>query len=103
AWWGYHVLGWGGYWGWDPVENSAIMPWFAMTAYLHSVMVQERRGMLKTWNLGLVVAAFLLSLLGTFNVRSGVLTSVHSFAESAIGPVFFGFFLAALAISIGLI
>ena len=96
AWWAYHVLGWGGYWGWDPVENSAILPWFAMTAYLHSVMVQERRGMLKTWNLALVISAFLLAMLGTFNVRSGVLASVHAFAESATGPVFFGFLIAVV-------
>lgn len=103
AWWAYHVLGWGGYWGWDPVENGAILPWFAMTAYLHSVMVQERRGMLKTWNLSLVAGAFLLSLLGTFNVRSGILTSVHSFAQSAIGPVFLTFFLVTLALTAGLV
>lgn len=103
AWWAYHVLGWGGYWGWDPVENSAILPWFAMTAYLHSVMVQERRGMLKAWNLGLILAAFLFALLGTFNVRSGILTSVHSFAESSLGPMFLTFFLGMLFVALALI
>lgn len=103
AWWSYHVLGWGGYWGWDPVENAAIMPWFVGTAYLHSVMVQERRGMLKVWNVGLLVLAFCLSIFGTFVVRSGILNSVHSFAESDIGPFFFGFLLLTLAIALGLL
>ncbi len=101
-WWSYHVLGWGGYWGWDPVENAAIMPWFVGTAYLHSVMVQERRGMLKIWNVGLLILAFALSIFGTFIVRSGVLTSVHSFAESDIGPFFFGFLVIVLVASLGL-
>jgi cytochrome c-type biogenesis protein CcmF len=91
AWWAYHVLGWGGYWGWDPVENSAIMPWLALTAYVHSVMVQQRRGMLKVWNMGLIIATFCLAVQGTFIVRSGVISSVHSFAQSAIGPYFFAF------------
>jgi cytochrome c-type biogenesis protein CcmF len=102
AWWSYHVLGWGGYWGWDPVENAAIMPWFVGTAYLHSVMVQERRRMLKVWNVGLLILAFSLSIFGTFVVRSGILTSVHSFAQSSIGPYFFVFLVLVLAISIGL-
>ena len=88
GWWAYHVLGWGGYWGWDPVENSAILPLFPMTAFLHSMMVQERRGMLKLWNLALVVAAFGLAVFGTFNVRSGLVDSVHSFAQSNIGAYF---------------
>ncbi len=91
AWWAYHVLGWGGYWGWDPVENSAIMPWLALTAYVHSVMVQQRRGMLKVWNMALIVATFCLAVQGTFIVRSGVISSVHSFAQSTIGPYFFAF------------
>jgi cytochrome c-type biogenesis protein CcmF len=91
AWWAYHVLGWGGYWGWDPVENSAIMPWLALTAYVHSVLVQQRRGMLKVWNMALIVATFCLAVQGTFIVRSGVISSVHSFAQSSIGPFFFGF------------
>ncbi len=72
AWWAYHVLGWGGYWGWDPVENAALFPWLTATAFLHSTMVQERRGMLKVWNLGLVIASFALSIFGTFEVRSGI-------------------------------
>lgn len=89
--WAYDVLGWGGYWGWDPVENSALMPWLVGTAFLHSVMVQERKGMLKVWNMGLVIIAFALTLFGTFLTRSGVIQSVHAFAESDIGPLFLGF------------
>src|SRR5215470_9812601 len=98
-WWAYHVLGWGGYWGWDPVENAALMPWLATTAYIHSAQVQERRGTLRAWNFGLVITAFLLSILGTFLVRSGILPSVHSFAVSPLGPWFFGFLVAALVLS----
>lgn len=89
--WAYDVLGWGGYWGWDPVENSALMPWLVGTAFLHSVMVQERKGMLKVWNMGLIIIAFALTLFGTFLTRSGVIQSVHAFAESDIGPLFLGF------------
>lgn len=103
AWWSYHVLGWGGYWGWDAVENGAIMPWLVGTAYLHSVMVQERRGMLKVWNVGLLMLAFCLSIFGTFVVRSGILTSVHSFAQSSIGPFFFGFFVVVLLSCVSLV
>src|SRR5512146_105456 len=88
AWWAYHVLGWGGYWGWDPVENAALLPWLTATAFLHSTMVQERRGMLKVWNLALVILSFALSIFGTFEVRSGVISSVHSFAYSDIGSYF---------------
>ena len=88
AWWAYTVLGWGGYWGWDPVENSAILPLLPITAFLHALMVQERRGMLKGWNLTLVLAAWALAVFGTFNVRSGLVASVHSFAESEVGPYF---------------
>jgi len=102
-WWAYHVLGWGGYWGWDPVENVALMPWLATTAYLHSSQVQERRGRLKAWNFGLVMLAFLLVVFGTFIVRSGVLQSVHTFAISAIGPWFFGFLAVCLVFSITLL
>ncbi|MBF6611678.1 MAG: heme lyase CcmF/NrfE family subunit [Chloroflexi bacterium] len=91
AWWAYHVLGWGGYWGWDPVENAALLPWLIATALLHSIMVQERRGMLKVWNLGLAIGAFVLAVFGTFVVRSGVISSVHSFSLSVIGPYFFAF------------
>jgi cytochrome c-type biogenesis protein CcmF len=102
AWWAYHVLGWGGYWGWDPVENAALLPWLTATAFLHSTMVQERRGNLKIWNLGLIIATFLLSLFGTFEVRSGIISSVHSFSYSAIGPYFLGFLAVVLVASIGL-
>lgn len=89
--WAYDVLGWGGYWGWDPVENAALMPWLVGTAFLHSVMVQERKGMLKVWNIGLIIIAFTLTLFGTFLTRSGVVQSVHAFAQSEIGPLFLGF------------
>src|ERR1700722_13813921 len=90
--WAYSVLGWGGYWGWDPVENASLMPWLVGTAFLHSVMMQEKRGMLKVWNMWLVFAAFWLAILGTFLTRSGIIASVHAFAQSAIGP-WFGWFL----------
>ncbi len=89
--WAYDVLGWGGYWGWDPVENASLMPWLAGTAFLHSVMIQEKMRMFKMWNMFLIVLTFLLVILGTFVVRSGVISSVHAFAQSAIGPFFFGF------------
>ena len=102
-WWAYHVLGWGGYWGWDPVENVALMPWLATTAYLHSSQVQERRGRLRLWNFGLVITAFLLVVFGTFIVRSGVVPSVHTFAISAIGPWFFGFLVVCLLFSVVLL
>jgi len=98
-WWAYHVLGWGGYWGWDPVENVALMPWLATTAYLHSSQVQARRGRLRLWNFGLVITAFLLVVFGTFIVRSGVVPSVHTFAISAIGPWFLGFLFVCLVFS----
>src|SRR6476659_2882967 len=84
--WSYTELGWGGYWAWDPVENAALMPWLMGTAFLHSIMVQEKRGMLKVWNVSLIVAAFSLALLGTFLVRSGVLESIHAFGDSTVGP-----------------
>ncbi|HKC18199.1 MAG TPA: cytochrome c-type biogenesis CcmF C-terminal domain-containing protein, partial [Candidatus Dormibacteraeota bacterium] len=102
-WWAYHVLGWGGYWSWDPVENVALMPWLATTAYLHSSQVQEKRGRLANWNFGLVILAFLLVVFGTFIVRSGVVPSVHTFAISAIGPWFLGFLAACVAFSGGLV
>lgn len=89
--WAYDVLGWGGYWAWDPVENASLMPWLAGTAFLHSVMIQEKRNMFKMWNMFLIVLTYCLVILGTFVVRSGVISSVHSFAQSAIGPAFFGF------------
>jgi cytochrome c-type biogenesis protein CcmF len=89
--WAYSVLGWGGYWGWDPVENASVMPWFTGTAFLHSVMMQEKRGMLKTWNMWLIFATFMLSIFGTFLTRSGVVNSVHAFAQSSIGDWFVTF------------
>jgi cytochrome c-type biogenesis protein CcmF len=89
--WAYVEIGWGGYYAWDPVENAALMPWLASTAFLHSVMIQEKRGMLKVWNVLLVVLAFCLSLFGTFLTRSGIIQSIHSFTQSSIGPWFLGF------------
>ena len=103
AWWSYEVLGWGGYWAWDPVENASFLPWLTATAYVHSVMVQERRGMLRVWNLSLLVATFSLTILGTFLTRSGVLDSVHAFTESPIGPAILGFFALVVAVSVALI
>src|SRR6266849_940245 len=102
AWWAYHVLGWGGYWGWDPVENVALMPWLVGTAFIHSIQMQERRGMLKAWNILLIMVAFFLSIFGTFVVRSGILASVHAFALSAIGPYFLTFLALVIAGSLGL-
>ncbi len=93
--WAYAVLGWGGYWGWDPVENASLMPWLFGTAFLHSVMMQEKRGMLKTWNMWLVFGSFWLSILGTFLTRSGIIASVHAFAQSSIGT-WFAWFLAII-------
>jgi cytochrome c-type biogenesis protein CcmF len=101
--WAYVELGWGGYWGWDPVENASLMPWLVGTAFLHSVMIEQRRGMLKTWNVALIVLTFELSIFGTFLTRSGVLTSVHSFTESNIGPWFMGFILISSTIATALI
>ncbi|HVM54182.1 MAG TPA: heme lyase CcmF/NrfE family subunit [Acidimicrobiales bacterium] len=103
AWWSYEVLGWGGFWAWDPVENASLLPWLTGTAYIHSVMVQERRGMLRVWNLSLLLATFSLTILGTFLTRSGVLDSVHSFTESPIGPWLLAFFGAVVATCLGLI
>jgi cytochrome c-type biogenesis protein CcmF len=97
------VLGWGGYWAWDPVENVSFLPWLTGTAFLHSVMVQERQGMLRVWNLSLLCSTFALTILGTFVTRSGVLESVHSFTESGIGPMLLGFFALVAAVSVGLI
>ena len=86
--WSYVELGWGGYWGWDPVENASLMPWLTGTAFLHSVMIQEKRGMLKVWNVSLVLATGILALLGTFLVRSGILDSIHAFGASTLGVPF---------------
>ena len=101
--WAYEEIGWGGYWAWDPVENASFMPWLTATAFLHSVMVQERRGMFKVWNLVLVIASFALSIFGTFLTRSGIVESVHSFANSDIGYWFLSFVILTAAISAGLI
>src|SRR5688500_13492251 len=101
--WAYDVLGWGGYWGWDPVEIAAFMPWLTGTAFLHSVMIQEKRGMLKHWNMLLIILTYDLVIFGTFLTRSGVLSSVHSFAQSAIGPLFFAFIGLTLVSSVALL
>ena len=101
--WAYDVLGWGGYWGWDPVEISAFMPWLTGTAFLHSVMIQEKRGMLKQWNMILIILTYDLVIFGTFLTRSGVLSSVHAFAQSAIGPAFFAFIGVTFFTSIALL
>jgi cytochrome c-type biogenesis protein CcmF len=101
--WSYTELGWGGYWAWDPVENAALMPWLAGTAFLHSVMIQEKRGMLKVWNACLIVATFSLALLGTFLVRSGVLQSIHAFGDSTVGPYILGLIAVVLVGSTALI
>lgn len=103
GWWSYDVLGWGGYWAWDPVENAAIMPWFVTTALLHTMMVQARRATLRVWNLALALGAYLLVLVGTFLTRSGVIQSVHSFTQSAVGPALLGFIVTAVIISGGLL
>ena len=103
AWWSYEVLGWGGYWGWDPVENASLLPWITATAFIHSVMVQERRGMLRVWNLSLVIATFALTILGTFLTRSGIVTSVHAFSQSAIGPWLLTFLFVVMFTGVGLI
>ena len=101
--WAYEVLGWGGYWAWDPVENAAFMPWLTGTAYLHSVMVQERKDMLKVWNMVLIVMTFGLTIFGTFLTRSGVISSVHSFTQSGLGPYFLAFLAFVIAVSIALL
>ena len=97
AWWSYHVLGWGGYWAWDPVENAAFMPWLPATAFLHSVQVQERRRMLKVWNLSLIIIAFSLTIFGTFLTRSGILSSIHAFSSGPVGGVFLVFLVVRFA------
>ena len=103
GWWSYEVLGWGGVWGWDPVENASFLPWLTGTAYIHSVLVQERRGMLRVWNLSLLVATFSLTILGTFLTRSGVINSVHAFSDGTIGPYLLGFFAIIVVVSLSLI
>lgn len=101
--WAYDVLGWGGYWAWDPVEIAAFMPWLSGTAFLHSVMIQEKRGLFKRWNMILIIITYSLVIFGTFLTRSGVLSSVHSFAQSAIGPLFFAFIAITFLVSLGLL
>jgi cytochrome c-type biogenesis protein CcmF len=103
AWWSYHVLGWGGYWAWDPVENAAFMPWLPATAFLHSIQVQERRRMLKVWNLSLIIVAFSLTIFGTFLTRSGILSSIHAFSSGPVGGFFLGFLAFILIGSFGLL
>jgi cytochrome c-type biogenesis protein CcmF len=98
--WAYSVLGWGGYWGWDPVENASLMPWLTGTAFLHSVMMQEKRGMMKSWNVWLIFSTFMLTILGTLLTRSGLVSSVHAFAESSIGSWFWGFLLIVMAVCV---
>src|SRR5207249_1993008 len=103
GWWSYHVLGWGGYWAWDPVENAAFMPWLTGTAFLHSVMIQERRRMLRLWNISLVILTFGLTLFGTFLTRSGIIASVHSFTQGSIGILFLSFLALVLLTALGLV
>jgi cytochrome c-type biogenesis protein CcmF len=102
-WWAYVELGWGGYWAWDPVENASLLPWLCMSAFLHSVMIQEKRGMLKRWNMSLIVGSFLLSIFGTFITRSGVIQSVHSFTQSNVGYFFLAFLVSAAILSFTLL
>jgi cytochrome c-type biogenesis protein CcmF len=99
-WWSYEVLGWGGYWAWDPVENASLLPWLTATAFIHSTMVQERRGLLRLWNMSLIMATFLLTILGTFLTRSGVISSVHAFGEGPIGMYFLAFIALTLVFSL---
>ncbi|HEX8433453.1 heme lyase CcmF/NrfE family subunit, partial [Archangium sp.] len=103
AWWAYAVLGWGGYWAWDPVENASFLPWLTATAFMHSTMVHERKKMLKLWTLALALGSFVLTILGTFMTRSGIFNSVHSFTQSDIGPTFLVFIAVLLFVSIALL
>ncbi|HEX7040893.1 MAG TPA: heme lyase CcmF/NrfE family subunit [Trueperaceae bacterium] len=103
GWWSYEVLGWGGYWAWDPVENTSLMPWLTATAFIHSVQVQERRHMLKPWNVALILTTFSLSILGTFLTRSGVVSSVHAFGNGPVGPAFLAFFVLVVLFAFGLL
>ena len=101
--WSYSELGWGGYWGWDAVENAALLPWLTGTAFLHSAMVQEKRGMLKVWNVSLVLATGILAILGTFLVRSGILDSIHAFGASTLGVPFLALIIVLVAGSVALV
>ena len=100
AWWAYHVLGWGGFWNWDPVENVGLLPWLTGTAFMHSIMVEERRGLLRRWNMLLILSTFFLAIFGTLVVRGGLLDSVHNFATSALGPSFLAFLGFILVVSL---
>ena len=102
GWWSYDVLGWGGYWAWDPVENASFLPWLVGTAYLHSAVMQARRGMLPAWSVGLIMSSFVFTLLGTFLARSGVIASVHAFSQSSLGPVLLVFLLVTVAVVVHL-
>ncbi|MCL5735344.1 MAG: heme lyase CcmF/NrfE family subunit [Actinobacteria bacterium] len=103
AWWAYVTLGWGGFWGWDPVENSSFLPWLVGTAFLHSVMIQEKKDMLKVWNVVLIILTFVLTIFGTFLTRSGIISSVHAFGEGSFGPFFVAFMGITLIFSLGLL
>ena len=103
AWWSYEVLGWGGYWAWDPVENASLLPWLTATAFVHSLITQQRRQMLRVWNLSLLIVTFALTIFGTFLTRSGVLESVHEFSESSLGPILLGFFAVIVVTGVGLV
>ncbi len=103
GWWSYEVLGWGGYWAWDPVENASFIPWLLLAGFLHTAMVQERRGMFKSWNFTYITLAFAATVFGTFLTRSGVIQSVHAFADGPVGPVFLGFLLLVLLVGFGLL
>ena len=98
--WAYAVLGWGGYWGWDPVENASLLPWITATAFLHSVMMQEKKGMMKVWNMVLVSATFFLCIFGTFLTRSGIVNSVHAFSQGPIGRYFVVFLAIGIAATV---
>ena len=100
GWWAYEVLGWGGYWAWDPVENASLLPWLTASAFLHSAMIMERRGTLKTWTMVLLLSTFALTILGTFMTRSGVFNSVHAFAKGSVGPTFLVFLAIVLLVSV---
>ena len=103
GWWAYQELGWGGYWAWDPVENASFMPWLTLTAFLHSIIIQEKSGMLRFWNMILIILTFALTIFGTFLTRSGVMSSVHSFTESSLGPIFLFFVFFILIISLSMV
>src|SRR6202011_39823 len=101
--WSYTELGWGGYWAWDPVENAALMPWLCTTAFIHSIMIQEKRGMLKVWNASLILASGTLAILGTFLVRSGILDSIHAFGASTLGVPFVLLIAVMVIVSVGMV